>query len=203
LNVSAQIAAPHWVSGRALAMYQFVVQGGIALGGVMWGAAASRSNISMASRSNISMALNVAALFMVIGLAAALIYRLPESESFPLEPAGLMPTPVAGDLSPDAGPVMVSVEYEINPAQSKEFRNAMKALRTIRLRDGAIFWGLFSDSANPARFVEYFMVESWSEHLRQHVRVTAEDSPAFERARQFHLGATPPTVSHEIAAGGV
>jgi len=112
-----------------------------------------------------------------------------------------MPTPMIGDINSDVGPVMVSIEYEINPAQASEFRQAMKALRTIRFRDGAVFWGLFSDSENPAWYVEYFMVESWFEHLRQHGRATGEDSPAFERARQFHLGPTPPTVSHQIAAG--
>jgi hypothetical protein len=45
------------------------------------------------------------------------------------------------------------------------------------------------------------MVEPWFEHLRQHGQVTGEDSPAFERARQFHPGPTPPTVSHQVAAG--
>src|SRR5215472_2127196 len=192
LNVSAQIAVPHWVVGRALAMYQFMVQGGIALGGLMWGANASRTSISIT--------LNIAALFMVFGLAVALRYRLPEAESFALEPAELMPTPNITQINTDAGPVMVSIEYEINPAQSREFRQAMQALRTIRLRDGAIFWGLFSDAAKPARYIEYFMVESWLEHLRQHTRATEEDSPAFQQARQFHLGPTPPIVSHEIAA---
>jgi MFS family permease len=192
LNVSAQIAVPHWVVGRALAMYQFMVQGGIALGGLMWGASASRTGISMT--------LNIAALFMVFGLAVALHFRLPEAESFALEPAELMPTPAIGPINSDAGPVMVSIDYEIDPAQAREFRQAMQALRTIRFRDGAIFWGLFSDAAKPARYVEYFMVESWFEHLRQHGRATEEDSPAFQRARQFHLGPTPPIVSHQFTA---
>ncbi|MBV8361953.1 MAG: MFS transporter [Deltaproteobacteria bacterium] len=49
-------------------------------------------------------------------------------------------------INSDIGPVMVSIEYEINPAQAEEFRQAMKALRTIRFRDGAVFWGLFSDT---------------------------------------------------------
>ena len=192
LNVSAQIAVPHWVTARALAMYQFMVQGGIALGGLMWGAGASRSSISMV--------LNIAALFMLFALAAALRYRLPESESFALEPAELMPAPMIGEVKSDAGPVMVTIQYEINPAQAREFREAMQALRTIRFRDGAIFWGLFTDATKPAHYVEYFMVESWFEHLRQHGRATEEDSPAFQRARQFHLGATPLIVSHQIAA---
>jgi hypothetical protein len=95
---------------------------------------------------------------------------------------------------------MVTIQYEINPAQAEEFRQTMKALRTIRLRDGAIFWGLFSDATKPAQYVEYFMVESWFEHLRQHGRATEEDSPAFQLARQFHLGPTPPIISHQIAA---
>jgi hypothetical protein len=114
-----------------------------------------------------------------------------------------MPVPALGEISPNAGPVMVSVEYEINPAQSAEFQHAMQALRTIRFRDGAIFWGLFSDAARPARYIEYFMLESWSEHLHQHERATGEDAPAFERARRFHLGLTPPTVSHQIAGRGL
>ena len=195
LNVSAQIAVPEWVKGRALAVYQLVVQGSIAAAGLLWGAAASRSSIPFA--------FNMAALFMVLGLAAALRFRLPESESFALEPAHLMPAPGIDEINSDAGPVMVSVEYEIDPAEAREFRRVMKEIRRIRLRDGAIFWGLFSDAIKPARYVEYFMVESWSEHLRQHGRATTEDGPAFDRARQFHRGATPPTVSHEIAAGGL
>src|SRR5439155_19824521 len=194
LNVSAQIVVPPWVRGRALAIYQLVVQGGIALGGMIWGAAAARSSLSLG--------LGIAAIFMVLGLVTALRYQLPESESFALEPADLMPPPAIGEISPDAGPVMVSVEYEFNTAQAAEFRRAMQALRIIRFRDGAIFWGLFSDPARPARYVEYFMVESWSEHLRQHGRATGEDTPAFEEARRFHLGPTPPTVSHQIAATG-
>ncbi|MBV8361954.1 MAG: MFS transporter [Deltaproteobacteria bacterium] len=45
------------------------------------------------------------------------------------------------------------------------------------------------------------MVESWFAHLRQHGWTTGEDSPVFERARQFHLGPAPPTVSHQIVTG--
>ena len=55
---------------------------------------------------------------------------------------------------------------------------AMKEMKRIRLRDGAIRWNLLRDSADPERYLEIFVTESWGEHLRQHERVTAEDRKA-------------------------
>jgi MFS family permease len=195
LNVTAQVVVPQWVKARALASYQLVVQGSIALGGLLWGGAASRSSVSLT--------LDLAAMLLVVGLVVRRRYRLSESETIASEPLSVMAAPrVTAQVELDAGPVMVSTEYEIDPARATDFRHAMKALRTIRYRDGAVFWGLFSDVAEPARYIEYFMVESWSEHLRQHSRVTDEDALALESARRFHIRPSPPIVSHEIAATG-
>jgi hypothetical protein len=33
-----------------------------------------------------------------------------------------------------------------------------------RRRDGAYRWGVFEDTADPSRFVETFLVDSWLEH---------------------------------------
>jgi hypothetical protein len=198
LNVTAQLVVPQWVKARALASYQLVVQGGIALGGLLWGFAASRSTVPMA--------LGLAAATLAIGLVVGLRYRLveSESESSASEVLRLLPLPATtSEIDPDMGPVMVAVEYEIDPATAVDFRQAMSALRTIRYRDGAVFWGLFADIAHPGRHVEYFMVESWSEHLRQHGRITGDDHPAFARARSFHVRSDPPVVSHQIAAVGM
>jgi len=59
---------------------------------------------------------------------------------------------------------------------------------------------LFHDAADPERYVEWFMVESWVEHMRQHHRATVADQEVSERVRAFHLGPEPPRVSHLIAA---
>ena len=75
----------------------------------------------------------------------------------------------------------------------------MQELRRQRRRDGAFFWELFQDTTDPARFVEYFMVESWLEHLRQHERVTVADRDIQERAAAFHLGPEAPQVRHLLA----
>jgi hypothetical protein len=95
--------------------------------------------------------------------------------------------------------VLVTVEYRIDPARARDFADSMSELRRIRERDGAIFWELFEDAADPRRHVECFLVDSWIEHLRQHERVTAEDRMLENRARAFHTGDAPPVVSHLIA----
>jgi quinol monooxygenase YgiN len=108
--------------------------------------------------------------------------------------------PVASELRLEDGPVLVMVEYCIDPQRMSEFVQVMQALRLVRRRDGAIRWGLFRDTANPNRCVETFVVESWAEHLRQHERFTMTDRIAEEQVRAFHIGEDPPKVSHLISA---
>jgi MFS family permease/quinol monooxygenase YgiN len=107
------------------------------------------------------------------------------------------------ELRPDEGPVLITVEYRIDPDRSREFAKAMHDLSISRRRDGAIRWGLFEDTADPSRYLETFVVESWAEHLRQHERVTAADRTDQERASAFHIGDTPPIIAHLIYAHDV
>ena len=96
--------------------------------------------------------------------------------------------------------MLVTVEYLIEPERAIEFERTSRALREIRRRDGATFWGMFFDAAAPGRFVEYFVVESWLEHLRQHQRVTAADLFILNGVFAFHIGAKPPAVTHQVSA---
>ena len=72
LNVTAQVMCPIWIRARTLSMYLLVLQGGMAAGSTLWGA--------LASRLGIPAAFILAALGMVLGLIAALRYRLPAFE---------------------------------------------------------------------------------------------------------------------------
>ena len=99
-----------------------------------------------------------------------------------LRPSLHWPEPtVARTLRPEDGPVLVMIEYHIDPVRADEFAVAMDAVRLGRRRDGAMRWGLFSDAADPSRYVETFLVESWVEHMRQHERVTGTDRAAQEQ----------------------
>ena len=188
LNVAAQMALPNWVKARTLAVYIVVQNGAMAAGSAVWG--------GLATRFDIPTALTVAAVGQVIALALVWRWRLP-SEVPNLTPSLHWPTPlVAAD--PERGPVLVTVEYDVAADRSAAFVAGMDEMRRIRLRDGAIHWGLFEDAAHPGRWLEVFELESWVEHLRQHERVTEADRAAQDRVRAFHTGERPPLVSHLV-----
>jgi hypothetical protein len=59
---------------------------------------------------------------------------------------------------------------------------------------------------DPGRYLEYFMEDSWLEHLRHHERVTESDRVVQELVHAWHQGSDAPRVSHFLApalAGGV
>ncbi len=103
------------------------------------------------------------------------------------------------DTEATEGPAITSIEYRIDPKTAEEFLRAMKEMKRIRQRDGAIRWNLLRDTADPQRYVEIFVTESWAEHLRQHERVTDADREVERRAQAFHVGARPPKTTHLIA----
>ena len=135
------------------------------------------------------------------GLVVASRFPLGAAEGLDLSPAEPVPAPSPiGDVAPGDGPVLVTVEYRIDPARADDFVEAIRRLGRIRRRDGAQLWGVFRDAVDPARWLETFTVESWAEHLRQHERVTVSDRELQGVARSFHVGPTRPVVTHYIAA---
>jgi hypothetical protein len=191
LNTATQTSAPRWVRARALAIYLLVFMGGMAAGSAAWGAVATHVGVSKA--------LTYAALGMIAGLAASFRYKLVGDEDLRLAPSAHWPEPVVVvEPGLEQGPVLVQIEYGIDPEREREFRHAMRDLRRIRRRDGAIRWGLFRDPAEPGRFVESFVVESWAEHLRQHSRATESDREIEERVEAFLIGGGQPVVTHLI-----
>ncbi|HEX9428716.1 MAG TPA: MFS transporter [Candidatus Polarisedimenticolia bacterium] len=192
-NTSAQATLPAWVRGRALAIYILVFFGGMAGGSALWGAVATRFGVRQS--------LTAAAVGLVLSLAATARHRLPAGEGPDVAPSRHWPA-AATDLEAidhERGPVLVTVDYRIDTANARSFAEAMRAVRRIRLRDGAIRWDLFNDLEDETRFIESFIVESWVEHLRQHERLTVADRAFEEQARRYHLGPAGPVVTHFIA----
>jgi hypothetical protein len=93
---------------------------------------------------------------------------------------------------------MVTIEYFVEEADAAEFAAVMRDSRRARLRQGALSWGLLHDSTDPRRHVEYFVDESWVEHLRRIDRITAADMRLRERRHAFHKGDQPPRVRRYV-----
>src|SRR5262249_34930396 len=109
-----------------------------------------------------------------------------------LTPSMHWPAPIVSrKLEQDRGPVLVTVEYRIDPAHRRRFLTALAGVGEERRRDGAYRWGVYEDAADPARFVETFLVESWIEHMRQHERVTNADRVLEREVRRFQLEGEP------------
>ncbi len=190
LNVSAQTVTPSWVRARVMAVYLLVFMGGLAGGSAVWG--------FVAARAGVSVALMFAAIGLVIGPLVTSRFRLIGNDGLSLAPSE-WPEPVMMiDAEASEGPAITVVEYRIDPKTAQDFLQAMKEMRRIRQRDGAIRWNLSRDTADPQRYVETFVTESWADHLRQHERVTAENRALDQRVQRFHLGPEPPKVTHLI-----
>jgi MFS family permease len=191
LNAAAQMTLPAWVRARGLSVYLLVLMGGMALGSAVFG--------GLAESIGVPRAFEAAGAAVAVSRLFVWRLRLPEGAAPDLSPAPRWPDPQLGTaVEPARGPVLVTVAYEIDPADAEPFARAMRILGRIRLRDGALRWGLWGDAARPGHYVETFVVESWLEHLRQHERITAADRAVQRVARAFHRGAGEPLVTHFV-----
>jgi predicted MFS family arabinose efflux permease len=184
-NVQVLNQAPDWVRARVLAVSMLVFQGAVAAGSAVWGA--------IAERSGVGSALLWAGIGTIVSTTLGLVLRLP-SESVDLTPWNHWRMPLVVGAEADDGPVLVTVEYHVNPEGVPEFIKTMRKYGRTRRRDGASRWGICRDLENPDRYVETFVVSSWAEHLRQHDRLTRADSHLEERLRK--CTASEPKVRH-------
>jgi len=191
LNVSAQVALPEWVRGRGLAMFVTTFFGTLSLGSAIWG--------QLAAMLGLPAAHFLAAAGAVLAIPLTWRWKLQTAAGIDLTPSMHWPVPIiTHEVAEDRGPVLVTIEYRIDPRDRAAFLGALEKLGHQRRRDGAYAWGVFEDAAVEGRMVETFLVESWLEHLRQHERVTNADRVLQDEVHRFHTTGTP-TVTHLIA----
>jgi MFS family permease len=185
-NVQVLNQAPDWVRARVLAVSMLVFQGAVAGGSATWGAVAARFGLSTA--------LLWAGTGAIMTTALGLFWRMPDL-SVDLSPWNHWRLPAVVDGNVDAGgPVLVTIEYHVDPERRPEFIKTMHQYGRVRRRDGASRWGICRDLENADRYLETFVVSSWAEHLRQHDRFTRADSQLEERLRSCTLN--KPIVRH-------
>ena len=178
LFVSAQVALPEWVRGRGLALFLTAFFGAMTLGSAVWG--------KVASLEGVSTALFVAAGGAAIGMALTARWRLQTAASLDLTPSMHWRTPVfVYPIDDDHGPILITVEYVIDPRDLRPFLALIHEIGLERKRDGAYAWGVFEDTQISGRIVETFLIQSLLELKHLRTRVTIADRMIEEQARAF------------------
>ncbi|MES2259929.1 MAG: MFS transporter [Pseudomonadota bacterium] len=186
LTVSVQLALPNWVRARGMSMFQMTMMGASALGAALWG--------QVATVAGVPASLLAAAACGIVAMLAAQWLAPDRSAEEDLTPSDAFKAPVIVSDAP-AGQVQSTIEYRIDPARAEEFRMLMRDSRRTRLSQGALEWELLRDAADPARYIERIVDESWTEHLRRFDRVTRTDVALRDRKFAYHIGANPPLVT--------
>ncbi len=178
LFVSAQVALPDWVRGRGLAIFLTVYFGAMTLGSALWG--------KVASLWGLPAALYVAAAGAFLGLIVTWGRKLQTAAALDLSPAMHWRSPAfVRPVEDDEGPILVTIEYRVDPEDKAPFLAAMQEIGYERKRDGAFAWNVFEDAAAVDRVVETFLIQSLLEFRHLRARVTQAVRAVEQHAHQF------------------
>jgi predicted MFS family arabinose efflux permease len=192
LTVAAQMGLPDWVRARGMSFVQMSIMAGTAIGAALWG--------QLASLTSVRTSLAVSSIVAVLALIALRGFRVGGRAEEDLTPAGLWKAPeLAIPVELEQGPVLVTIEFHIDPARKSEFVAVMRESRRIWLSNGLLAWELFHDTAVPGRFIEHQIDESWAEYVRRNERVTTAYIALREQKLAFHVLDTPPVIRRFVA----
>jgi hypothetical protein len=170
------------------------VQASLAVGSAVWGAFAS----GMGTR--IALALSSAGMLGLWFLVRRV--KVTMGREADVTPSLHLPeiTPTITPL-PDDGPVLIQIEYQIDPPQRAAFLRAVRKVGRVRRRNGATSWRVFRDIGAESRFVERYVLTSWSEYVRLRARMTVSDRDLIARVEALQRPDTPIRVSRLIGVG--
>ena len=193
LWVAGQRAMPPWARGRMNATHIMLSQGGMALGGLVWGGSAASLGVTFT--------LMAAAVLLLSSLALAFPLSIDFTGKLNFDPAtsatqyhAMLHVP-----RPDDGPVTITMEFQIDLVNRTRFLHSMREVRLMHLRNGAFTWRLDEDLAESRSFRLEMQVASWSEHLLQHERITKEEQRNLEKAWSLDVRPDGPVVKHFIS----
>jgi hypothetical protein len=186
------MALPDWVRARGMSIYQMALMGGTAVGAALWG--------QVATLTSVRTSLVLAAAAAIVTLVAMRNLRVGGRAEEDLTPARLWTAPeLAIPVEPDQGPVLVTVEYHVDPARKAEFVEVMRESRRVWLSNGLLAWELFDDISDPGCFIEHLVDESWAEYVRRNERVSSSYILLREQKMAFHVGDEPPRIRRFVA----
>lgn len=191
LSTGTQSSAPAWVRARAVAMNLVAVQASLAIGSALWGALASVVGTSIALACS-------AAAIVVLHFLNRRVRVAMGTEADVTTGVQLPDMAIAVEPLPDDGPVLIQIEYRIEPQHRKAFLRAIHAVETIRRRNGATSWRVFRDLGEEGHLVERYIIASWAEYIRLRLRMTFADRKLLDDVEKFQQPGIPVRVSRLI-----
>jgi hypothetical protein len=188
-------SAPKWIGARVLAVYLLILNGGLAVGSVIWG--------MIANTIGIPITLSVASLALAATIVTRKRYSTTVVDDLDFTPAGSdhwsLPPQLSIDPSNSEGQALITIDYKIDPKLSEEFEANVLELGTILKSEGMAYWELFQDPADIGHYLEIRIADTWTDHMRQHERVTKNVKLMEDRIRALLKDCPQPIVSHYIA----
>jgi MFS family permease len=191
IQAAAQLVCPPWVRARSLSIYQLAQNGALTIGSFGWGLVGGEIGLHRT--------------FLVasaVGLILMLLARYARIEAITLVPLSGLAEPVQGPEAPAAelvgllrdarGRLMETVHYRVAPEQRLEFLTMMRDVRQVRGRSGALFWQVYEDVAHPEGWLEVWSMESWTDHLREAMRLSDDDKQLLARLSVFQIATERP-----------
>ena len=191
LSAGTQSSAPAWVRARAVSMNLVATQGCLAVGSAVWGA--------LASGVGTQWALGASAAAVIVLQWVYRRVRVEMGQEADVVPGVRLPElAIAAEPLPDDGPVLIQLEYRIDPDQRDAFLKAIQSVGPTRRRNGATSWRVFRDLGEEGRFVERYVIASWAEYVRLRARMTMADSRLQQRVAELQRADVPIRVSRLI-----
>ncbi|UTV41780.1 MFS transporter (plasmid) [Ensifer adhaerens] len=176
LNVGIQNSVAGWVRARMLALYVVAYFGAFTTGSLVWGKSADL--LGVPETLIVAGLVGLVTTPLLARMAKGIVY--PDLSPVACHEPGLHLVP-----DDDHRAVLVSTDYHIAPENAHAFIAAMAELRESRLRTGAFAWRHWTDPNDASFHRESYMVESWTEHLRQSLRRTVTDEATEKRVSEL------------------
>ncbi len=196
LYTTGMKSAPKWIGARVLAVYLLVLNGGFAVGSVLWGTI------------SIFIGIPITMLVSSLALAATTIvlrkrFKTTLLNDLDFTHAGSdywsLPHQLSDNPPKSDGQALITIEYRIDNKMTGEFVLTMRELGKTLKSEGMAYWELFQDPMDTSHYIEIRITETWTEHMRQHERVTKNVQIMEDKVRALIKDGTQPIISHYVA----
>jgi Transmembrane secretion effector len=109
-----------------------------------------------------------------------------------------LPPDLPVDPSQSDSQALITIDYKIDPKLSDEFEQSVRELGRILKSEGMAYWELFQDPSDIGHYIEIRIADTWTDHMRQHERVTKNVQVIEDRIRVLLKDGPQPIVSHYI-----